>query len=137
MSKDGASSVQLVLESFWVEAGGDDYIAPEGNPTQNLAGRSLATAAINMLGRLVRRRRPPVRVCVTRFALNTPLKCSAAPFFCCRLLSARAQTFIPPLAMFPVLYFSSGENLCIFSFPPLSSNIAARRVDMSLVLPPL
>lgn len=54
LAKDGPSAVQLVLESFWVEPGGDDYIAPEGNPTANLAGRSVTTAVVNMLGRLVR-----------------------------------------------------------------------------------
>lgn len=98
MSPDAPSSVNLIFESFWVEQGGDDYIAPEGNPTTAQATRSLSTTLVNAVGRL---------------------------------------SFISPLAVFPVLYYSPEDDVCIFRFPPLSSNIAARRVEMSLLLPPI
>lgn len=34
--------------------------------------------------------------------------------------------FIRPLAVFPVLYFD--EDLCVFRFPPLASNIAVTKL---------
>lgn len=36
--------------------------------------------------------------------------------------------FLPALAFFPVLYFSGREGLCVFRFPALGVDIAARRV---------
>lgn len=168
MATDGSSAVRLFLDSFWVEPGGDDYIAPEGNPTTDLAGRSMTTAVVNMIGRLARFEHPQRcnRVCVLRlyeasrrwFCLQfaTSEQAQAPGGWLQRLFRASCavpaaipfptylssalplpQSFLPSMAVFPVLYFSSGESVCIFRFPPLSSNIAARRVDMSLLLPAL
>jgi hypothetical protein len=39
----------------------------------------------------------------------------------------RRAAFLPDLALFPVLYVD--EQLAVFKFPPLNSNIAVRKVQ--------
>jgi len=44
-----------------------------------------------------------------------------------RIITAMGRpAFIPPLAIFPVLYLD--QDLCVFKFPPLSTEIAVRRI---------
>jgi hypothetical protein len=50
-----------------------------------------------------------------------------------RCRACRRAAFLPDLALFPVLYVD--DQLAVFKFPPLNSNIAVRKVQPAAALP--
>ena len=57
---------------------------------------------------------------------TSPNECDDASYFDKMVKKLGKMGFIEQLGAFPVLYYS--DDLCVFRFPPLQSNIAARRV---------